>query len=211
MAGGNTVDDTSGATGASERKAEVTSVRQLYSGFFKLEEAVVRHSRFDGGEQTVSRLSLERGDSVAVVLVDARRRKVWLVEQFRYSSLAKGPGWLVEIPAGVIDEGETAEDCVRREAAEEIGFTIGAVELVATFYVSPGGTSERLFLFHAAVDGALRDQALAERTRDADEDIRLIERGLDDFLEDARGGRIDDAKTLIAGLWLSANRQRLGL
>ncbi len=70
--------DTVKAVGA--KNASVQTVRDLYSGFFRLEEAVVTHPRFDGGEQTITRLSLERGDSVAVVLVDSRQRLVWLTE-----------------------------------------------------------------------------------------------------------------------------------
>jgi ADP-ribose pyrophosphatase len=86
-----------------------------------------------------------------------------------------------------------------------------ALERVASFYVSPGGTSERIILYYAAVDGAKRDMDMAKRTRDPDEDIKLIEQDLDEFLDEARFGRIDDAKTLIGGLWLVANRERLGV
>lgn len=193
------------------RTAVVESARDVYSGFFRLEEAVVSHPRFDGSEQTITRLSLERGDSVAVVLVDARRRLVWLTEQFRYSTLKAGPGWLLEIPAGVVEAGEPPEDCARREVAEETGFTVGTLESIATTYVSPGGTSERLTLYFAAVDGATRSAALAEQGRDPDEDIQVVERDLDSFMNDARSGRIDDMKTMLAGLWLLAHRERLGL
>lgn len=203
--------DHSGNRDGTGRRAAVRSVHDVYSGFFRLEEAVVTHSRFDGGEQTVKRLSLERGDSVAVLLVDRRRRVVCLIEQFRYSTLKAGPGWLTEIPAGVVEQGEPPRECARREVAEETGFTVAALEHIATTYVSPGGTSERLLLYYAEVDGSSRDAALAERTRDPDEDIRLVERDLDVFIDDAREGRMDDMKTLVAGLWLFANRERLGI
>ncbi len=209
---GRTAAETGSAgIGSAVRTAVVESLRDIYAGFFRLEEAVVTHGRYDGGEQTIKRLSLERGDSVAVVLVDTRRRMVWLTEQFRYSTLKAGPGWLTEIPAGVVEEGEPPVDCARREIMEETGFTIFDLEPIATTYVSPGGSSERLTLFYAPVDDAFRDADLAASLRDPDEDIRLVERDLDAFMDDARTGRMYDMKTMLAGLWLLANRERLGI
>jgi ADP-ribose pyrophosphatase len=191
--------------------AVVKKLRRVFAGFLNVDEAVVSHPRYDGRRQTVTRLSLERGDSVALLLVDRKARKVWLTEQFRYSTLAKGPGWILELPAGTVESGETPEETARREAGEETGVAPPALERVASFYVSPGGSSERIVLYYAAVDDAKRDIELAHRTRDPDEDIRLVEEDLDAFMDDARLGRVDDAKTLIGGLWLLANRERLGI
>jgi hypothetical protein len=72
--------------------AVVKKLRRVYSGFLNIDEAVVSHPRYDGSRQTVTRLSLERGDSVALLMVDRKSRKVWLTEQFRYPTLEKGPG-----------------------------------------------------------------------------------------------------------------------
>jgi ADP-ribose pyrophosphatase len=193
------------------RTALVKRLKRVYTGFLNLDEAVVSHPRYDGGRQTVTRLSLERGDSVALLLVDRKRRKVWLTEQFRYPTLAKGPGWIVELPAGTVGAGEDPDETARREAGEETGIVPTALERVATVYVSPGGTSERIVLYYAAVDGAEGDMAMARRTRDADEDIKLIEEDLEEFMDEARLGRMNDAKTLIGALWLLANRARLGV
>jgi nudix-type nucleoside diphosphatase (YffH/AdpP family) len=191
------------------RTAVVKKVTRKLAGFMNVDEAVVSHQRYDGKRQTITRLSLERGDSVALLMVDRTKHKVWLTEQFRYPTLAKGPGWILEIPAGTVNPDEDPDDCAKREAGEETGHSPETLERIATFYVSPGGTSERIVLYFAAVDGATRDAGLAARTQDKEEDIKLIEQDLGDFLEDARLGRIDDAKTLIAGLWLLANRARL--
>ena len=194
-----------------ERLVLVRKVTRVFNGFLKIDEAIVSHSRFDGGHQKVTRQSMERGDSVAVILIDRSRRKTWMVEQFRYPTLAKGPGWIKEIPAGMPQPDETFEEASLREIAEETGFTDLVLEHISTFYVSPGGTSERIALFAACVDGKTADPVRANETRDAEEDIRLIEEDLDDFLKSAALGRIDDAKTLIAGLWLLANKSRLKL
>lgn len=194
-----------------ERSAVVKELVREYDGFLKIDRAVVDHSRFDGSRQTVTRLSMERGDSVAVLIVDRRRRMVYLTEQFRFPTFAKSSGWIEEVPAGMPRGDESPEDAARREALEETGFDQLKLEHVSTFFVSPGGTSERILLYVAFADGAAPDLARAAELQDAEEDIRLIETPLDGFLQRAALGEIDDAKTLIAGLWLSANRERLAL
>lgn len=194
-----------------DRVAVVKEVHRVFDGFLKIDEATVSHPRFDGGRQTVKRQSMERGDSVAVMLVDRVEARIWLTEQFRYPTLSKGPGWIEELPAGMQSGDESFEETARREIAEETGLTIKDLEHATTFYVSPGGTSERIVLFYANVDGQTSDEGLARERRDAEEDIRLIETDIEEFMIAAQRGNIDDAKTLIAGLWLMANRERLSI
>lgn len=191
------------------RTALVKSVSRAYDGFLKVDVAEVSHPRFDGTRQTVKRESMERGDAVAVVIVDTVRRLVWLTEQFRYPTLAKGPGWIDELPAGMPQEGESFEDAAHREVAEETGFTGLDLEHISTFYVSPGGTSERIVLFAAFVQDLEPDPAIAEARRDCEEDILMKPVPLEDFLAAGLRGYLDDAKTLIASLWLRANQQRM--
>jgi nudix-type nucleoside diphosphatase (YffH/AdpP family) len=191
--------------------AVVKRRRRVFSGFLSVDEALVSHSRHDGGTQEVLRQSLERGDSAAMALVDRRRHVIFLTEQFRFPALANGPGWLRELPAGDIRRDETAAQAAAREAFEETGFTVEQVEPVATFYASPGGSSERISVFFAAVEGLARDSVGAAAARDAAEDIALVEEPLECFFDDCRGGRIQDAKTLVAGLWILSHRARLGM
>lgn len=195
------------------RTAVVKEIERVFDGFLKIDKAVVSHDRYDGGRQTVTRLSMERGDAAAVILVDSNARTIWLTEQFRYPTLAKGEGegWIEEIPAGMPEEGESMEDCARREIMEETGFEGLELEHVSTFFVSPGGTSERIWLYYADVSGKQRNEVKAKASQDAEEDIKLVAADLDGFLSATTTGRLEDAKTLIAGLWLAANSDRLGL
>lgn len=195
-----------GANGAPRRRAQVLRKEVVSTGFLRVERAEVRHSLFSGGEATVMRESLERGDSAAVLLVDWRVGAVQLLEQFRYPALSAGDeGWLIEIPAGVVGEAETPAEAARRETQEEAGFAVQQLEPIATFYPSPGACSERIHLFYASAIAA----DAAAPTPDPTEDLRLIWRPIDDFLAAARAGRIVDGKTLMAGLWLLAHRERL--
>src|SRR5690349_13441141 len=163
-------------------KVEVISRRRLLDDFFKVDEVQLRFERYDGSmSEEVRRLNFERGDAVAALLVDAKARTVYLVEQFMYPTLAKAGGWLDTVAAGMIEEGETPEEAVRRELLEETGFAAERIEPIATFFVSPGGSSERIFLFCARISDGAR-VAAGGGVASEHEDIKIVAFGLDDFL-----------------------------
>jgi len=184
------------------RRVIVERTRRLLDDFFKVDEAYLRFEQFDGRmSPTVRRLSFERGDAVAAVLVDRDAACVVLGEQFRYPTHEKGPGWILEAVAGMIEPGESPEETLRREVQEELGYTLERVELLYAFYLSPGGSSERVFLYYAEVTHGARSGGGGGVAAEH-EDLRVVEvplRQLDDVL---RAGRILDAKTLVGLLWL---------
>jgi ADP-ribose pyrophosphatase len=184
------------------RRVDVHSTKRVFDGLFKIDEAELRFERFDGEMgPAVKRLCFERGDSVAVVLHDRAAGRVILVEQFKYPTYERGPGWIVETVAGIVDEGETPESAARREVLEEVGYEIGALEPVATFYVSPGGSSERIILFYAEVAAAGK-VAPGGGLASEHEDIRTVEVPVDDLDRLVADGTIQDAKTLVGVQWL---------
>jgi ADP-ribose pyrophosphatase len=190
-------------------KVEVISRKRLLDDFFKVDEAHLRFEQFDGTmSNVVRRLNFERGDAVAALLVNAERRSVYLVQQFMYPTLEKAGGWLDTVVAGMIDAGETPEQAARREIVEESGFTVDKVEPIASFFLSPGGSSERIFLFAAVVSEAART-AKGGGLASENEDIKVMEWPVDEFLARVTAGGLHDAKTIIAGHWLKDNLARL--
>jgi ADP-ribose pyrophosphatase len=174
----------------------------LLDDVFKVEEAFVTYEHFDGRMgPVVRRLNFERSDSAAVVLHHTGNDSVLLVEQFRYPTYAKGPGWMTELVAGVIDGNETAEAAMRREVLEETGYRASALEHVSTFYVSPGGTSERITLFYGKISEGDRTGKGGGLARES-EDIRLCEIPLAEAFEKLAKGEFEDAKTIIGLMWL---------
>jgi nudix-type nucleoside diphosphatase (YffH/AdpP family) len=187
------------------RKIEIQDKRIIFDDVFKIQEATLRFQKFnDQMSEPVRRLVFERGDSAAALLFNRDTQKVILVNQFRYPTYEKGQGWLYEVVAGVIDTNEQPEESIKREVREEIGYETHELTYIATFYVSPGGTSERIILFYGEVGDADRVSAGGGLASEH-EDIELVELTLPDLWRALEIGDIVDAKTLIAAQWL---RQR---
>jgi ADP-ribose pyrophosphatase len=192
----------------SEDKAVVVHERKrVFDGFFKIDQAVVSYPRVngDGRMERVTRLCFERGDSAAALVHDVERDVLILAKQFRYPTFGKSDGFPIEIRAGMIEAGESPEACIRREAMQEIGYELKDVRKIAEFFVSPGGTSERIFLFYAPVTSADFVDPTASGVEDEQEDVLRIDMDRKEFLRRCDVCEIVDAKTLLAGLWLKAN------
>jgi len=118
---------------------------------------------------------------------------ILLIEQFRHAA----DGNLLEIPAGRLDKGEDPADCARRELLEEVGVTAGRLERLTTIWTTPGFTDERIHLFWAS------DLKSGQHAREADEFIEVTPKPLSDVLTLIREGRICDAKTVLAILYVA--------
>src|SRR5882724_6560615 len=132
------------------KRVEILNKQEVFHKFiFRVEEVQLRHERYNGKmSDALTRLNLNRGDSVAAVVHDQKANSVILVEQFRYPTYEKGPGWLIELPAGIVSDKENPQKTVQRELMEEIDYEAKKVQHITTFYVSPGGTSERIYLYY---------------------------------------------------------------
>lgn len=149
----------------------------------------------------ITHLVLDRNDSVGVLLHDLTTDEIVLVEQFRIAAFENGPGWLLEIPAGRIEDGDEAEPTARREAKEETGADPAECQFISSFYLSPGGCSERLSLFYCPFPDGLQVLAHAGLAHE-NEDLRVHRVNTKEAYEWIREGKIIDAKTIIALQWL---------
>ena len=175
--------------------------RRVFDDIYAIDEAVLAYRRHDGTwSQPVRQLCFERGDSVAALLVSRETNDFVLVNQFRYPTYEKGPGWILEIVAGGLDRDETPELAIKREIREETGYDVLELELITSFYVSPGGTSERVHLFYAEVSGTPAADGRSFGTG-GDEDIAVVELSSQQLWEEFTAGRLLDGKTIIALLW----------
>src|SRR5258706_16414153 len=189
-------------------KVLVHGKQRIFDGFFKIDEAELSYERFDGSMTPVlKRVCFERGDSVAAIVKHRDSGNFLFLRQFRYPTHDKGPGWMVEVVAGMQEHGEEAELSLRRELLEEIGYQADLVEPIATFYVSPGGSSERILLFYAEVSDRGKTGA-GGGLLDEGEDIQTISYSPAELEAALAHGEIQDAKTLVGIFWLRSREAR---
>jgi ADP-ribose pyrophosphatase len=189
------------------KKVSIEQKKTIFDDFFKVEEAYLRFEQFNGEmSPRIRRLNMERGNSVAVVILNQDTGKLIMVTQFRYPTYQNGHSWTIEIIAGMVDPGETPEQTLQRELEEEIGLKIESFKPINTFYPSPGGSSELIYLYYAAVSGEGAKYKKTGGLLSHGEDIKAIELSLEDALDKIKSGEIVDAKTIIGMYWL-ANRR----
>ena len=189
-------------------RVEIHSRRRVFDGFFKIEEAELAYERFDGSmTPPLKRLVFERGDSVAALVYHHEEDRLLFLRQFRYPTYEKGPGWVTEVVAGMQEHGEPAEDALKREILEEIGYEVSHLEPIATFYVSPGGSSERIVLYYAEVTAAGK-VAAGGGLIEENEDIVTVSYSRAELVQAVAAGQIQDAKTLIGILWFQVRQSK---
>ncbi|HSN70135.1 MAG TPA: NUDIX hydrolase [Steroidobacteraceae bacterium] len=132
----------------------------------------------------------------AVVALDADER-VCLLNQFRHAA----GGWLLELPAGKIDNQEPPFETAVRELAEEAGRRAEHWQPLGEYMSSPGVLTERIHLFLAT------QLTEIDAAPDAHEVFESRWIALEEALRMAGDGRIQDGKTLV-GLYRAAQHRR---
>jgi len=191
------------------KEFKINNREVAYNGFFRLEKYQLQHTLFQGGwSEEITRELFMRGNCVAVLLYDPKRDEVVLIEQFRAGAILNpDKAWLLEIVAGAIEEGETAEEVAFRESVEEAGCEIKDLSLISEFYTTPGGASERISLFLGIVDttGIGGIHGLDHE----DEDILVTTEKFDAVFQMVEDGRIESGIPIIAIQWLYINRDKV--
>ena len=142
-----------------------------------------------------SRLNwIDHNPCIAVVPRDGNGDFI-LIRQYRHAT----GGYLLEIPAGNMDRGETPELCVQRELREETGYRAGWVTKLFEGYLLPGYGKEYMHFYLA------EDLEAAPLPPDADEDIAIVRVSPAEIQKLLFGGSIRDVKTAL-GLTLVLQR-----
>ena len=149
--------------------------------------------RLADGTETVREVA-EHPNAVVIVAVDDDQNLL-LVRQYRFAVGQE----LLELPAGLIEDGDAPVATAQRELREETGFSAGELTELGHFYAAPGGMTECLYAFLGT--GLTHDPLDA----DDDERIELVRMGFREALDMARTGGFHDAKT-IASLLLAERR-----
>ena len=163
-------------------KPEILSNETVYRG----RVFDISISEISEGEIQYRREIINHHGSAVIIPVYADKT-VAFVRQYRHAARE----YLLEIPAGTLNEGEDPRLGAARELEEEIGATAGQIEKLTEFYVSPGFLTEKMHLFLAT------DLIETAQNLDEDEILSLERFSFPDIFEKIRSGEIQDAKTII--------------
>lgn len=159
---------------------------------------VVRVDQPGNDDDTYVR-EIVRHPGAVVILPFVSERQVCLIRNLR---VAVGET-LIELPAGTREPDEPPERTAARELLEETGYTAGRLELMTSFFPSPGIMDEQMFLYSA------HDLTAGPHAREAGEQIENLVVTLDEALHMVSNGKIRDGKTLV-GLLLWSQQAMLG-
>lgn len=181
------------------REVEVTS-----DGWHVLRRTTFDYRGRDGRWTTQTRETYDRGNGATVLLYDPAGRTLLLTRQFRFPVYVNGhpDGMLIESAAGLLD-GDSPEEAIRREAAEELGVSIGELTHLFDLYMSPGSVTERVHFYAAPYVPA--EVAGGGGVEEEGEEIEPVVVPYDEALELIADGRIADGKTVILLQWAALN------
>lgn len=149
----------------------------------------------DGSENVHTREVYDHGNAAAILLIDAGRRVLTLVRQFRLPPHLLGDdGHMLEVCAGLLD-GDAPEACARKEALEETGIAPASLTHAFDLYASPGSVAEKTHCFVGFYSEADRTGPGGGLDHEG-EDIEIVEIGFDAALSLIETGGITDAKTI---------------
>jgi GDP-mannose pyrophosphatase NudK len=165
---------------------------------YLLQNVTFQKSATDGQMHKQKKEVYFRPDAVAVLLTDEPNQTFILTKQFRLPTFLNGSesGYLVEICAGIIDEGESPELTARREVLEETGYQIETLTKLGTAYSSAGGITEYLHLYIAACDSKGAHEKGGGLESEG-EDIELIKMSFTEAKEKLLAGWFRDAKAIM--------------
>lgn len=189
---------------------DVLSDEVAYAGRFALQIVRFRQARFDGAPGRELTWELwRRGRGVAVLPYDPWGDRIALIEQFRLPAHAAGlDPVMVEIVAGLLEEGEEPEAAAARECAEESGLVPDRMERIGRYMLMQGGCDETMFFFCGRVRIA-DDAATAHGLDQEGEDIRLLTMPAEQGFEWLDSNRVENATAAVCLHWLRQNRERL--
>jgi ADP-ribose pyrophosphatase len=192
----------------------IESEQRVWSGQFPLDVVRFRHRRFDGATSGLRTCELWRRGRVAALLpYDPVADLVVMIEQFRFPALAAGiEPVLVELPAGMCEDGESPEATIQREMVEEMNLQANRLERIGSFMLTAGGADEICALYAGRVTAPTADaDGVVGHGGEASEheDIRIRVWSADKAIADAMAGKMTNLITSASLFWLASQRDRL--
>lgn len=177
----------------------------VHQGFFRIEAYELQRI---ADHESLTRYVVQRPDATVILLYNQDEDCFYLVKQLRAPALQREPDpYLLELPAGVLEPGEEAEQTIVREAREETGFAIPQPQFVKAFYASPGTFSEKIHAYYSTVTNEMRVEAGGGLATEAEDiELKAIPRlTVYQYMDE---GYLVDAKTLVSLYWFRSQDNR---
>ena len=191
-------------------QVDVVTRERAFDGFFKMDVFQLRFELFRGGmSPEIQREVLIANQSVCCLPYDPVRDEVVLVEQFRTGPYAAGEEhpWMLEAPAGFMEQGEEAAGTARREVGEEAGCTVSTLDYAGPLYTSQGALSELTHVFIGRTETI--GVGGVHGVEGEGENIRVSVFPFAEAIALFDSGKIMSGFGAVPLLWLSRHRERL--
>jgi nudix-type nucleoside diphosphatase (YffH/AdpP family) len=164
--------------------------------------------QFQNGEwKSVSRECYNRGNGAAILLYNPEKGSVILTKQFRMPiyETNRQEAMSIEVCAGAIDNSDNPIETILRETEEEVGYKLKNAKEVLTAYTSPGALTEKMYLFVAEYNDAMKANE-GGGLETENEEIEVLELPFSTAVKMINIGEIIDAKTIMLLQYAQINK-----
>jgi len=179
--------------------------KNLYKGFFEMNELNFIHQRHDGTWSKKLKREIFSGAQVSTLLpYDPIKKEILLIQQFRAGIISKHvESYLYEIVAGFIDKNENPEETAKRECLEETGCKVKKIIPIQTYFPAPGSSESFYYLYLGEIESF--EGSRIKGLENEDEDILVSSFKVNKVRRMLDNNIILNGLTLIALQWFFLN------
>ena len=182
-------------------KYKIINKKNLYSGFYSLNQYEFIHKKHDGEWTSTVEREIFSGAHVSSLLpYDPIKKEIILIQQFRAGVLSRyDENYLLEIVAGIIDEGENPEETAIRECFEETGCEVKKIHPIQSYFPAPGSSESYYHLYLGEINAF--DGKKIKGLEKENEDILVKSFKVDEVRQMLKEKKIINGLTLVALQW----------
>ena len=182
-------------------KYKIINKKNLYSGFFSLNKYEFIHEKHNGEWTSAVEREVFSGAHVATLLpYDPIKKEIILIQQFRAGVLSRyDENYLLEIVAGMVDDGENPEETAIRECFEETGCEVKKIYPIQSYFPAPGSSESYYHLYLGEIQAF--DGERIRGLKKENEDILVKSFKIDEVRQMLKEKKIMNGLTLIALQW----------
>jgi len=182
-------------------KYKIINKKNLYSGFFSLNKYEFIHEKHNGEWTSAVEREIFSGAHVSTLLpYDPIKKEIILIQQFRAGVLSRyDESYLLEIVAGIVDEGENPEQTAIRECFEETGCEVKKIFPIQSYFPAPGSSESYYHLYLGEIQAF--DGERIKGLEKENEDILVKSFKIDEVRQMLKEKKITNGLTLIALQW----------